>query len=106
MIAQIIALVSGAPELTGDWIDGFPDTVADAGSIDFDKLAFRGVFQDVGAVKLLRMGVGVVHIGAGANGDEHVPAVFGEDDIASPVTSAGELGIAGDVGNDRLGGRT
>ena len=30
-------------------------------------------------------------------------AVFGEDDVAGPVASAGELGVAGNVGNDRLG---
>ncbi len=49
------------------------------------------------------MGVGVVDVGAGADGDEHVLAVLGEDDVAGPVAAAGELGIAGDIGNDGLG---
>ena len=31
-------------------------------------------------------------------------AVLGEDYVAGPVSAAGELGVAGDVGNDRLGG--
>jgi hypothetical protein len=54
-------------------------------------------------VELPGVGVDVVHVGAGAYRDEHVLAVFGEDDVAGPVAAASELGVAGDVGNDGLG---
>ena len=49
------------------------------------------------------MGVGVVDVGAGADGDEHVLAVRGEDDVAGPVAAAAKLGEAGELGDDGLG---
>ena len=88
VVAEVVALVGGAPELAGGGIDGLADAVADAGGVDLDELAFGGVLEDVGAVELLGMGVGVVDVGAGADGDEHVLAVFGEDDVAGPVAAA------------------
>ncbi len=62
----------------------------------------RCVLGDVGAVKLLGVSVRVIHVGAGAHGDEHMLAILSEDDVAGPVAAAGELGVAGDVGNDGL----
>ena len=103
VVAEVIALVGGAPELSGDWVDGLADAVADAVGIDLDELAFGGVLEHVGAVELLGVGVRVIHVGAGAHRDEHVLTVLGEDDVAGPVAAAGELGVAGDVGNDGLG---
>ena len=107
VVAEVVALVGGAPELSGGGIDGFADAVADAGGVDLDELAFGRVFEDVGAVELFGVRVGVIDIGSGAYGDEHVLAVFGEDNVAGPMAAARELGIAGDVGNDgfrRAGG--
>src|SRR5580698_9382534 len=87
MIAQVVTLVGGAPELTGGWIDCLTDAVANTVGVDFDEPAVRRKFQNIGAVQLFRVGVGVIHVGAGAHGDEHVPAIFGEDNVAGPVTS-------------------
>ena len=39
-------------------------------------------------MELAGVGVGVVDVGARADGDEHVLAVFGEDDVAGPVAAA------------------
>src|SRR5580658_5771542 len=82
MIAQVVTLVGGAPELTRGWIDRLTDAVANAVGVDFDELAIRHKFQNIGPVKLFRMGVGVVYIRAGAHRDEHVLAIFGEDNVA------------------------
>ena len=49
------------------------------------------------------MGIGVVDVGAGADGDQHVLPILGEDHVARPVAAAGELGVAGNVRNDGLG---
>ena len=49
MVAEVIALVCGAPELTGDWIDCLTDAVADAEGVVRNELAFRGVLENVGA---------------------------------------------------------
>ena len=62
MIAQVVAFIGGAPKLAGGGIDGLADTVADAVRVDLDELAFRRVFENIGAVKLAGMGVGVVDI--------------------------------------------
>ncbi len=103
---RVVALVGGAPEGTGDGINGFADAVTQAAGVDFDELAVGGVGEDVGAVELAGVGVGVVYVGAGAYGDEEVLVVLGKDDVAGPVAAAAKLGVAGDVGDDglRLGG--
>ena len=88
VVAEVVALVGGAPELAGDGVDGLADAVADAGGVDLDELALGREFEDVGAVELAGVGVGVVDVGAGADGDEHVLAVLGEDDVAGPVAAA------------------
>jgi hypothetical protein len=72
VVAERVALVGGAPELAGGRVDGLADAVADAVGVDLDELAFGGVFEHIGAVELARVGVGVVDVGAGADGDEHV----------------------------------
>jgi hypothetical protein len=103
-LPSVIALIGRAPERAGGGVDGLADAVADAGSVNLDELAFRREFEDVGAMKLTLMGVGVIDVGAGADGDEHVLAVFGEDNVARPVAAAGELGVTRNVGNDGLSG--
>ena len=65
VVAEVIALVGGAPEGAGDGVDGLAYAVAQAVGVDLDELAVGGVGEDVGAVELARMGVGVVYVGAG-----------------------------------------
>ncbi len=104
VVAEVVALVDGAPELAGDGVDGLADAVADAGGVDLEELAFGGELEDVGAVEFLGGGVGVVDVGAGADGDEHLCSVGGEDYVAGPVAAAAQLGEAGELGDDFFGG--
>jgi len=53
MVAQVVAVVGRAPQLTGDGIDGFTHAVADAGGVHLDELSFGSVLEDVGAMELL-----------------------------------------------------
>src|SRR5271155_202381 len=62
VIAEIVALVGGAPQLAGGGVNGFAHTIADAGGVHLDELAFGRELEYVGAVELLRVGVRVVHV--------------------------------------------
>src|SRR6202034_3206775 len=95
MVAQIVALIGGAPELTCSRIDCLANAVADAVGIDFDELAVRRVLQPIGAGELFRMRVRVGRVRARPHGDKQVLTVFRKDYVASPVTSARELGVSG-----------
>ena len=64
MIAEVITLIGGAPELPGGGVNGFAYAVADAGSVNLKELAFRSEFKDVSAVKLVGVGVGVIDVGS------------------------------------------
>ena len=44
------------------------------------------------------MGVGVVHVGVGADRGEELCAVLGEDQVAGPVAAAAQASAAGQVG--------
>ncbi len=57
-------------------------------------------------MELVGVGVCVVHIGAGADGDPHAFAVEREGDVTGPVASAAQLRVAGKDGDNglRLGG--
>jgi len=103
VVAEVVALVGGAPKLVADGVDGLADTVADAMGVDLEELTLGGEFEDVGAVELFGRGVCVVDVGAGAYGDEHLRTVTGEDDVAGPVAAAAQLGEAGELRNDLLG---
>ena len=48
MVAEVVALVGGAPELTGDGVDGLADAVADAGGVDLENLP-SGVYSSTSA---------------------------------------------------------
>src|ERR1035437_1760692 len=107
VIAEVVALVDRAPELACGRIDGLAYAVTDAVGVDLDELAFGRVFEDIGAVELAWVRVRVVDVRAGAYGDEQVPAVFGEDDVARPMAAAAQLSVAGNVRDDgfsRAGG--
>src|ERR1035438_9337767 len=45
----------------------------------------------------------MVNVRAGADGDQHMLPILGEDHVAGPVAAAGELGVAGNVRDDGLG---
>ena len=66
--------------------------------VDLDELAFGGELEHVGAVELLGMGVGVVHIGVRADGGEELCPVLGEDQVAGPVAAAAQTSAAGQIG--------
>ena len=69
MIPEVVALVGGAPKLSGGGVDGLADAVPDPGCVDLDELAFESVLEDVSPVELFGMRVRIIDIGAGAYGD-------------------------------------
>src|SRR5579871_3533830 len=102
VIAEIISLVGGAPELACNGIDRFTHTVADARGIDLDELALGRVLEHVGAMELPGVSVSIVDIGSRTYGDEHVLAIFGKDYVACPMTAAGQLGVPRHIRDDGL----
>lgn len=105
MVAERVSLIGGTPKLSGCGIDGFANAIPQARSVNLDELPLGCVFEDVCAMELAGMGIGVISIGAGAYGDKHMLAVFTENDIARPVAASGELGVAGNIGDDGLSSR-
>jgi hypothetical protein len=91
VVADVVALIDRAPEAVCDGVNGLAHAVAQAVRVDLEELSLWCELQHVGAVELAGVGVGIVHIGAGADGDEHVGSVAGEDDVAGPVAATGEL---------------
>jgi hypothetical protein len=90
VIAQVVALIGGAPQLAVVGLIASPTQLRMPCGVDLDELALGRVLKHIGAVKLSGMRVGVVHIGARADGDEHMLAVFAEDYVARPMASACE----------------
>ncbi len=103
IVAEVVALVDRAPQIARAGLNGLADAVADAGGVDLLELAVGGELEHVGAVLFLGMGVGVVDVGVGADGDEHVLPVGGKGDVAGPVAAAAELAAAGQVGEGLRG---
>ncbi len=99
VIAQVVPLIGGAPQLSRAGIDGFTHTVPDSVCIDLNELALRSELQHVRAVELTGVGVRVIHVGTGTHGDQHVPAVFAEDHVTGPVAASRQLSVARDVGH-------
>src|ERR1700722_1250320 len=103
VVAKVVALVDGAPELARRGVDSLADAVADAVSIDLQKLALGSELEHVGAMKTIGVRVGIVRVRSRANRDEHLRAIGSEDNIASPVAAAAELGEARKLRNNLLG---
>ena len=95
VVAEAIAFIGRAPQFAGNGVDGFTDAVADAPGVDLDEVAFGGELEDVGAVVLLGVSVGVVDVGVGADGGEELAAVFRKDQVAGPVAAAAQASAAG-----------
>ena len=105
MVAERVPLIGGTPKLFGRGIDGFANAISQTRSINLDELALGCVFEDVRAMELAGMCIGVISIGAGTYGDKQMLAVFTENDIARPVTASGEMGVAGNIGDDGFSSR-
>src|SRR5512146_1961963 len=99
IVAEAVALVDGGPEFAGFGVDGDADGVADAGGVDALAGSVRIEFEDVGAMVLGGIVVGVVDVGARADGDEHLFVVLGEVNSASPVSAAAKAAAAREVGD-------
>src|SRR6202007_1108156 len=104
MIAEIIAFVGRAPQLTGDGVDSLSDAVADAGSVDFDERTFGRVFQHIGPVELSGMRIWIIGIRCRAYRNQHIFVVLSENNVSGPVPSTLELGVSGNIRNDGFWG--
>ena len=102
VVAEIVTFIDGAPELAGDGAYGFAYAVANSGGVDLEELALGCELKDGSAMELLRRRVGIVDIRTRPDRDEHLGAVFGEDDITGPVAAAAKLGKAGKMFHDRF----
>ena len=91
VVAERVALVGGAPDFAGGGIDSDAGGIADARGVDADEFAVGGVLEDVGAVEFAGVAVGIVDVGAGADGDEQALAVEGEGEVAGGVAAGGEV---------------
>ena len=88
VVAEQVALVGRAPEVAGLGLNRFADAVADAGGVDALAGAVGIEFEHVGAIDFAGIVVGVIHIRARADGDEHLLAVTREHDVARPMAAA------------------
>src|SRR5256885_1550940 len=93
IVAQRVAFVDGAPQLTSFRVDGQADTIANAVGEDTHRGTVGIELQNVGAIFFRRSRIGVIDIGSRANGNEHLLAICREHDVARPVAvSAGYVG--------------
>ena len=113
VVAESIALVDGAPERAGSWLDRKARTIANAGRVDALVLALRIEGEDVGAALLVaergadrRLGdVGLIlarrafcDVAAGADRNEQRLVIGRESEVARPVSPAARQA------RNRLGG--
>src|ERR1022692_4812869 len=52
IVAQVVALVDGAPDFTGRRVNAQANRVANTRGVDLDEFSFRRVFENVGAMFL------------------------------------------------------
>src|SRR5438445_240090 len=73
IVAECVTFVDRAPEFSGLRIDGQASAViANTVGVDVEYAIFRTTAQDVGALLLGRIRIGVVNIRQGTDGDEHL----------------------------------
>src|SRR5450432_3023937 len=75
VVTQRIALVYGTPEFSGSGIDGQPDRVANAVSVDAHVGTIRTKLQNVSAIFFPGMGFRIVDVRGRADRDEHFLAI-------------------------------
>src|ERR1019366_3640214 len=85
IVAEAVALIGRAPELACCRVDGFSYAVAQARCVDLYELSVGRELKYVGAMILLGVGVGVVHVGVGADRGKKPGAVLGEGEVGPPV---------------------
>src|SRR5256886_2985057 len=93
IVAQRVAFIDGAPQLTSFRVEGKADTIANAVREDTHRGTVGIELQNVGAIFFRRSRIWVIDIGSRANGNEHLLAICREHDVARPVAvSAGNVG--------------
>ena len=88
VVAQRIAFVYRAPEISSLRLNSNTHGIADARRVDAEARAVRVVFQNVGAVQFAGIIIHVVVVRPRSYGDIHLLAIAGKSDIARPVSTA------------------
>src|SRR5579884_1819610 len=99
IVADFVALVHRAPQLSRFGMDRFADTIANSPGIDAEAAAVRIEFEHVGAVIFDGIVVSVIDVRVRANRDEHLLAIGREDDVARPVAAAAQVSAARQIGD-------
>ena len=88
VVAQRIAFVYRAPEISSLRLNRNTHGIADARGVDAEACAVGVIFQNVGAVQFGGIIVHVVVVRPRSYGDIHLLAIAGKSDIARPVSAA------------------
>src|SRR5258708_18386602 len=88
VVSEFVPLIHRAPQLSALRLDGYADRIANAIRIDAKSAAIGVVFQNVSAMQLLGIVVGVVIIRMRAHGNVHLLAVPGKSNVTGPVTAS------------------
>src|SRR5262249_17351030 len=99
VIADVVALVDGAPDFSRFGIRGDSHAVANAGGEDAASGAVGIELEDVGTLEFSLICIRIVDVGYRANRNVHLLSVFGKSDVARPVPAAAEAAAAGQVGD-------
>src|SRR5262249_1804237 len=90
------------PELPRARLDGYADRVAYSPGVDASAAAFWRKLEDVGAMKLDRIVVGVVVVRAGTDRYVHLFSVERKGDVACPVSASREATSGRQIRHDDL----
>src|SRR6185312_2499429 len=88
VVADHVPFVYRAPELPGVGIDRDTGWIANSRSVDLHEFTFGRELENVGAVMLAWMRIGIVNVGSRADGDKELAAVQREGKIARPMAAA------------------
>src|SRR5580658_2402984 len=94
VVAKIVALIRGAPEIAVIGLNCFADAIADASRVDALTGAIGIEFQNISAILFARSVVGIGDVGLRSDRYEHLLAVFGKDDVTGPVAATADGFIA------------
>src|SRR5207245_7518009 len=95
IVAERVALVGRAPQVSGRGVDADACRIADTRGIHLHELSVGGVLEDVRAVELGFVLVGIVDVRQRTDGDPQAFAVGREGDVARRMAAGRQIGNDG-----------